>query len=394
MDPGRAFWAMAAIAVTFPAISAVPSPLYALYQDRWGFSAATLTEVFAIYVLALLISLLVFGSLSDHVGRRPVLLGSILIEAVSLVAFLTAGDVTALAVARVIQGLATGAALSTLGAVIVDLQPDEHPKRSGVVNGVAPLAGLAFGALGCGLLIQLAPWPTSLVFIILLVALAFAAVAVWFSPETSTLRPGARDSLKPKIGLPAHLRTDFLALTPIIVAGWALGGLYLSLGPSIAAIFIDSEGYLTGALVLTALCGTGALTVYFLREREPASVIRLAAGWLFVGIGMSLIGLELDKAAIALAGTFVSGIGFGASALGSFGVLAAMATPDERGELFAFAYVLSYLAFSIPAVIGGFAADHFGLHDTAIIYGAVVLLVTAIAFVAATVRTPGQATNA
>jgi len=390
---GRAFWAMAAIAVTFPAISAVPSPLYALYQDRWGFSSATLTEVFAIYVVALLVSLLVFGALSDHVGRRPVLLGAIFFEAVSLVVFLSAGDVTALAVARVIQGLATGVALATLSAVIVDLQPEHAPKRSGVVNGVAPLAGLAFGALGCGLLVQLAPWPTSLVFIILLVALAFAAVAVWISPETSTMRPGARGSLKPKVGLPPHLRTDFFALVPIMVAGWALGGLYLSLGPSIAATFIDTDSYLTGALVVTALCGTGAVTVYLLREREPASVIRMAAGWLFAGIALSLLGLEFDLAPLALAGTFVSGVGFGASALGSFGVLVNLATPDERGELFAFAYVLSYLAFSLPAVAGGFAADRLGLHDTALIYGAVILVVTVIAFVAAGTRRTSAATT-
>jgi len=384
---------MAAIAVTFPAISAVPSPLYALYQDRWGFSSATLTEVFAIYVVALLVSLLVFGALSDHVGRRPVLLGAIFFEAVSLVVFLSAGDVTALAVARVIQGLATGVALATLSAVIVDLQPEHAPKRSGVVNGVAPLAGLAFGALGCGLLVQLAPWPTSLVFIILLVALAFAAVAVWISPETSTMRPGARGSLKPKVGLPPHLRTDFFALVPIMVAGWALGGLYLSLGPSIAATFIDTDSYLTGALVVTALCGTGAVTVYLLREREPASVIRMAAGWLFAGIALSLLGLEFDLAPLALAGTFVSGVGFGASALGSFGVLVNLATPDERGELFAFAYVLSYLAFSLPAVAGGFAADRLGLHDTALIYGAVILVVTVIAFVAAGTRRTSAATT-
>ena len=98
----RAFWAMAAIAVTFPAISAVPSPLYSLYQDLWGFSDTVLTEVFAIYVVALLVSLLVFGALSDHVGRRPVLLGAILLEAVSLVLFLVAGGVATLAVARVV----------------------------------------------------------------------------------------------------------------------------------------------------------------------------------------------------------------------------------------------------------------------------------------------------
>lgn len=326
---GRAFWAMAAIAVTFPAISAVPSPLYSLYQDMWGFSDAVLTEVFAIYVVALLASLLVFGGLSDHVGRRPVLLGAIFFEALSMLLFLFSGGVEMLAFARVIQGLATGVALATLSAVIVDLQPEYAPKRSGVVNGVAPLAGLALGALGCGVLIQFAPWPTSLIFILLLVALAFSAVAVWMAPETSALRPGAKRSLIPKVGLPAHLRAKFLTLLPIMVAGWALAGLYLSLGPSIAATFIVKDPYLTGAIVVTALCGTGALTVLLLREREPHTVIRFASAWLCIGIAINLIGMETDIGLLALAGTVVSGIGFGASALGCFGVLAEMPHPDE-----------------------------------------------------------------
>lgn len=378
--PERAFWAMAAIAVTFPAISAVPSPLYSLYQDMWGFNDAVLTEVFAIYVVALLFSLLVFGGISDHIGRRPALLGAITFEALSLILFLASGGVAMLAAARVVQGLATGVALATLSAVIVDLNAADTPKRSGVVNGVAPLAGLALGALGCGLLVQFAPWPTSLIFIVLLVALAFAAFAVWKAPETSSLRPGARQSLVPKVGLPAHLRADFLSLLPIMIAGWALAGLYLSLGPSIAATFIEEDPYLTGAVVVTALCGTGAVTVYLLRSREPRSVIRFAAAWLSLGIAINLVGMALDLGSLALAGTLVSGIGFGASALGSFGVLVDLPHPDERGELFAFAYVVSYVAFSVPAVIGGIASDRFGLDSTAIVYGAVILVVTIIAF--------------
>lgn len=379
----RAFWAMAAIAVTFPAASAVPSPLYALYQAQWGFSASTLTEVFAIYAVALLTSLLVVGALSDHVGRRPVLLAAIALEALSLVLFLVAGDVATLAVARVIQGFATGAAISTLGAALIDLQPDHAPQRGGVVNGVAPLAGLAFGALGCGLLIQLAPAPTSLVFVVLLVALAGSALAVWISPETSALRPGARSSLRPRVGLPSRLRRDMLSLIPILIASWALAGLYMSLGPSVAITILGLDNYLVGGLVVSILCGTGALTAYLLRARDPREVLRMAAAFLVAGLAVTLLGIDLENLAILVAGTLVSGIGFGASALGGFGSLARMAEPRERGEVFALAYVISYLAFSLPAVAGGFAANHFGLRSTALVYGAVIMVLAALAFTGA-----------
>jgi len=138
-----AFGAITAIFVLFAAASSAPSPLYVVYQQKWGFSATTLTVVFAVYVLALIGSLLVVGALSDHLGRRPVLAAAIALEAVALVLFITAGDVAVLLAARVAQGIATGAALTTLGATLVDLNPAHSPGRAGVVNGVAPapLAG-------------------------------------------------------------------------------------------------------------------------------------------------------------------------------------------------------------------------------------------------------------
>jgi len=371
---------MAAIAVTFPAASAVPSPLYVVYQEKWGFSASTLTEVFGIYALALLVSLLVVGALSDHVGRRPVLLAAILLEAVSLVLFLVAGDVITLAIARIVQGLATGAAISTLSAVVIDLQPEHAPKRGGVVNGVAPLIGLAFGALGCGLLIQLAPAPTSLVFILLLFALLASAVAVWISPETSVRRPGAKNSLRPRVGLPHRLKRQMLAIAPILIAGWALAGLYMSLGPSVAGDLLGVDSYLVGGLVVGALCGTGGLTAFLLRENDPQDVLLKAASFLIVGMAVTLAGLEFELLWLALAGTIISGVGFGAAALGGFGTLAKMAEPDERGEVFALAYVIGYLAYSLPAVIGGFAANEYGLRSTTLVYGAAIMLLSILAF--------------
>jgi MFS family permease len=109
----RVFVAVAAIVVLFLAASSAPSPLYVVYQQQWGFTATVLTVVFAIYVAGLLGSLLVVGALSDHLGRRPVLAASILLEIVALVLFLVAGDVVALAAARLVQGIATGAAITT-----------------------------------------------------------------------------------------------------------------------------------------------------------------------------------------------------------------------------------------------------------------------------------------
>ena len=367
-----AFAAITAVFVLFTAAASAPSPLYVVYQQEWGFSAAILTVVFAVYVVGLLASLLVLGALSDHVGRRPVLALAITMEAVALVLFMTAGDITLLLLARVVQGIATGAAMTTLGATLVDLNPPHSPGRAGVVNSSAPTSGLALGAIGCGALVQFAPAPTRLVYALLLAGVVLAAGVVAALPETSARRPGGLASLTPRLGVPARLRPAFYALIPIIVASWALGGLYLSLGPSVAASLFGLSSHLIGGLVVTLLCGTGAITAFALRAWPAARLLSAGAVLLTAGIAVTLAALPGHTIALAAAGTVVAGVGFGAASLGSFGTLARLAAPAERGELFAVAYVIAYLAFSLPAVLAGVASTSLGLRTTAMAYGVAV----------------------
>jgi MFS family permease len=389
--PGRAgrlsrptaFAATTAVFVLFAAAASAPTPLYVVYQKAWGFSTATLTVIFAVYVFGLIGSLLVLGGLSDHVGRRPILGAAIALEAAAFVLFFIAGDVMVLLAARVAQGIATGAAFSTLSATLVDLNPPHSPGRAGLVNGVAPISGLALGAIGCGALVQLAPAPTHLVFALLFAGAVLAGVAVARMAETSPRRPGALGSLIPIVGVPPRLRADVYSIVPIIVASWALGGLYLSLGPSVAASLFGLKNHLIGGLVVTLLCGAGALTAVALRTWPTTRLLRISAGLLSAGTLLTLAGVEAQAVALAGAGTVVAGVGFGASALASFGTLSRLAAPGERSELFAVALVIAYLAFSLPALAAGFASTRFGLHTTTVAYG---LGVAALGIMALTIQ--------
>jgi MFS family permease len=377
-----AFGAITAIFVLFAAAASAPTPLYVVYQKEWGFPNSTLTVIFAVYVVGLIGSLLVLGGLSDHVGRRPVLAAAVALEALAFVLFFIAGDVTVLVIARVAQGIATGAAFSTLGATLVDLNPPHSPGRAGLVNGVAPLVGLALGSLGCGALVQFAPAPTRLVFALLLAGAAVAGVIVARISETSARRPGAIASLVPILGIPARLRPDVFALVPIIVASWALGGLYLSLGPSVAASLFGLSNHLIGGLVVTLLCGAGAVTAFVLRAWPINRVLGISAVLLAAGTALTLAGVEAHTVALAVVGTVVAGVGFGASALASFGTLARIAGPGERSEVLAFALVIAYLAFSLPALAAGFASTSFGLHATTVVYSLGVVAFGIVALVA------------
>jgi MFS family permease len=372
--------------VLFAAAASAPTPLYVVYQKEWGFTDTTLTVIFAVYVVGLIGSLLVLGALSDHVGRRPLLAAAIALEAVAFVLFIIAGDVTVLLFARVVQGIATGAAFSTLGATLVDLNPPHAPGRAGLVNGVAPISGLAVGSVGCGALVQFAPAPTHLVFALLLVGIGLAGLVIARLPETSARRPGAVASLIPILGIPARLRPDVFGVVPIIVASWALGGLYLSLGPSVAAGLFGLHDHLIGGLVVTLLCGAGAVTAFALRSWPIDRVLWLSAITLAGGTALTFAGVEAHTVALAGAGTIVAGVGFGASALASFGTLARIAAPGERSELLAFALVIAYLAFSLPALAAGYASTRFGLHATTVVYSLGVVATALIALAAQTMR--------
>lgn len=382
LSPAFAFAAASAIFVLFAAAASAPTPLYVVYQREWGFTATTLTVIFAVYVIGLIGSLLIVGALSDHIGRRPVLVAAIALEAAAFVLFLAAGDVTGLLVARVAQGIATGAAFSTLGATLVDLNPAHSPGRAGLINAVAPTSGLAVGALGCGALVEFAPAPTHLVFALLLVGTVVAVIVVALMPETSARRPGALASLKPVVGIPVRLRPDVYAIVPIIVASWALGGLYLSLGPSVAVSLFGIRNHLIGGLVVTLLCGVGAVTAFGLRRWPTNRVLGISAALLATGNALTLAGVETHAVVLAGIGTLVAGVGFGASGLGSFGTLARIAGPAERSELLAAALVIAYLAFSLPAVAAGFATTSFGLRPTMVVYSLGVIALGGIALVA------------
>jgi MFS family permease len=373
MGKGAALLLQAVIVVTFLAAAAAPSPLYAIYRAAWGFSALTLTAVFASYALALLAALLVFGSSSDHVGRRPVLLVALGLEIGSLLLFWHAESVAWLFAARVVQGLATGIATATLNAGLVDL----HRERGPLVNSAAPMVGMGIGALGTSLLMQYAAGPTRLVFELLLVLCLVWLALSCFLPETAApVANGWRTvwrAMKPAIAIPAAARRTLWRVMPVNVALWALGGFYLSLGPTLARGVTGIASPIVGGSLIATLVFCSALAVLAVRSIAPGLV--LPGGALFLGAGMAvtLAGVALHASVPLFAGTVIAGFGFGASFYGAMRSLVPLAAPHERAGLLSAFFAVSYLAFSVPAMLAGLAAGVFGLQDTVMGYGAVLI---------------------
>ena len=384
MARSTGFWVLAVILGFLLAAASAPSPLYSVYAAKWGFSPITLTVVFAVYALALLVALLMTGRMSDGLGRRPVLTAGLLVQAAGMAVFIAAHGVAALYVARVLQGVGTGVATGAISAWLLDLEPLDRPGLGSVVGGIAPMVGLAVGALGSGLLVQYAPYPLRFVYWLLTgVFVAAAALLRWVPDQT---RRGLGVTLRPEIGVPPAARTLFLASTPSLVATWALGGLYLSLGPSLATRLLADDSHLAGGLVIAALTGAGAVASAIARSRPPRTIVVGGSLVLLGGVAITIGAVAADAPVLLYVGSVIAGLGFGPAFSGVFRSLAPLAAPNQRGALLSSIYAISYLAFSLPTVAAGVAVTHWGLRSTTYGYGLSVVALALVTTVAVSRR--------
>jgi MFS family permease len=353
--------------------ASAPSPFYPVLEREIGFSPATLTAIFAVYAVALLLTLLVTGSLSDHLGRRPVVSVAFALLALSMLVFWHADSVALLVLARIVQGVASGLLLSSLTATVVDLEPKSHPGIAATFNSVVPLAGLALGALVGGVVIDQTDSPMADVFGALSGVYLVLALAVWLLPETSPRHSGVLRSFRPTVGVPRSARPAFVRSAPALFAGWATGGLYLSLGAPIVAQELGGTTHLQQGFVVTTLAGVGALSSFLARKHSSRHITLYGTTALALGTALTLVALAAGSYWGFIAAAVVAGSGFGTSFLGIMRSITPVVAPDERGELFASVFVVSYLAFGIPAVIAGIAAPHIGLATTTYAYGGLVV---------------------
>ena len=348
----------------------VPTPLYHLYQEQWALSPLMLTTIFAVYPLAILVALLLVGSLSDHTGRRPVIAGGLLLSAAAIPLFIEASSGFQLIIARVVQGLATGTAASALGAAILDADAVEGP----LINGLTAFMGVGLGALGSSVLVSYAPAPTRLVYWVMLAAFLLLAPVIAWMPETVSVRPGALASLRPHVAIPSQAGRAFLLVSPVNVAGWALSGFYLSLMPSLFRVTTGIDSPLVGGTVVASLSFSGAAAAFGWHRQAATRILLFGAVALAAGVPVTLLGVHAQSVLLLAIGTLVAGAGFGAGFFGAGRTILPLAAPHQRAGLLSAFYVESYLAFSLPAIAVGILVPLIGLTASTYVFGGVVIV--------------------
>lgn len=332
--------------------STLVTPLYIMYKQVFGFSQISLTLIYAVYVIGNICGLLLFGRLSDQVGRRPATLIALGITCVSALLFLFANSVAWLFPARILNGFAAGLGAGALTAWIAELEPHGNRGRAAIVASAANLGGLAFGAVLAGALAQFAPWPLRLPYIAFLVLLLamFAALGLVKETVQQPVRSMAELELRPRIGVPRELRLAFVAPAAIAFAAFALGGFYAALAPEMLARSLHRGAPLIvgGIVALFFACGAAvAVLTHALRGR---TAMLAALGLLWVGLGSLTLAEALHSMTLLVLATLLTGAAMALGYRGSLQIINEIAPQQQRAELVSSFLLVCYSANALPVI--------------------------------------------
>lgn len=356
---GLGFWVVAAAFLTVMAFATVPTPLYAIYQQVDGLEPLAITAVFAAFAVGVMASLYLAGHLSDTLGRRPMILVSVLVEALSAVVFLQSTDLAVLLVARLLCGLGVGTLAATatahLGELRLAARPEDGPGAAGTVAGVVNIGGLALGALAGGILAESVASPLRTPYVVFLVLLLVAALAVALVPET-VVRAEQRPAYRPqRIAVPPAGRPIFAAAGAAAFAAFAVFGLFTSLAPTFLVTVFDQRDHLVAGAVVFGVFGAAAATQVLAAGWPLAR--QLAVGALATGLGLVLVivGALVPSLALFVVGGVVAGAGVGLVFKAAMARAGGLASPESRGEVLAAAFLIAYAGITLPVLAVGAA---------------------------------------
>lgn len=400
--PRRWIWLAAWPVVAVLALSNEPAPLYVLWQNRLGFSSATLTAVYALYIAGLLGTLTVAGTLSDRFGRKPVLLPGLALAVLASAMFATAHSVPVLAVARLLSGIAVGAFLSAGMAAVSDLADRSQKRTAGLVASSSMVGGAAVGPLLAGVLSESVPGPSVTVFLVQIALLVVAlAVVVRMPlpprPATTGRGTGAVDG-NPRRWVrvpsaPRANRRQLLLGLAVFAPAIAATGFVLSLGPTLLAELLHtSNRILSGATIFVLFAAATGVQFAARRLRIRTDLLTGAALTVTSMAALALAVATTSVAALVLAAV-LAGLGQGLTQLGALTMLSANVQAQRLAEANAALTAGGYLLAGALPVAAGTLSDATSLTTGTTLFGAAVTLLS-LAGAAAVLRERGESFQA
>jgi MFS family permease len=376
------FWVAALAFLVNMGFSAVPTPLYVLYQQRDHFSTIMVTVVYAVYAVGVIGSLFLGGHVSDWVGRKRVFVPALLVNVASGLIFLFAPSLPGLLVARVICGISIGLTTATATAYLGELHAGVFggkavsPRRAQVVATAANLGGIGFGPLVAGFLAQYAPQPLRVPYIVFGIVLLVLAVLVAASPETAERPVPAPRWRSQRVAVPAHARRMFFVATAAGVAAFAVYGVFNSLAPTFLAGTLHQNSHAVAGLVAFAAFAAGAVAQIALSRAGVVLSLRVGPLLLIPGLALLTGGMWLPSLAMFIAGGVLTGAGGGLVFRGALAAAGSTAPPEARAEVLAGYFLGAYVGLSVPVVGLGIATQYASARSVMLVF--VVLVAVAL----------------
>ncbi len=370
------------LAYAFAAImvgTTLPTPMYALYAQHMHFAVLTTTVIYATYAGGVLFALLAFGRWSDAIGRRPMLLAGVVAAIASAAVFLMADSVSLLLIGRVLSGLSAGIFTGTATAAVIEAAPPSWRTRAAAVATVANIGGLGIGPVLAGLLVQYAPHPLHLSFVVHIVLAVLAGVAVLIAPETSQ-RTG---SIGPqRLSVPAEVRTVFVIAALAAFAGFAVTGLFTAVAPSFLADVVGIDNHALAGLIAGTIFAASAVAQVAGTGIAPQRAVALGCGILVIGMVILAVALHFSSLTGLITSAIVSGIGQGISFSRGMAAVLEQTPAQRRAEVSSTYFVIAYVAISLPVVSEGLAARAWGLQTAGVTFAMAVAVLAGVCLAA------------
>lgn len=346
----------------------LPTPLYPLYQQKFGFSELTVTVVYAVYAFAVIGALLLAGNASDAVGRRPVLLWGLACAAASAVCFLLASGIAWLYAGRLLSGLSAGLFTGAATAYVMESAPPGRASRATFVATAVNMGGLGCGPLLAGILAEYAPWPLRLPYAVHLTLVACSvAVLLWLPETVRDLRP-LRTVRPQRPGVPPHVRVVFGPAATAAFVGFALFGVFTSVSPAFLARYLEvTDHAVSGAVVATAFFASIAGQTAVGRVGVGRSLPLGCAG-LLAGLALLAGALHWDSLALVVPSALVGGVGQGLAFRGALTAVGRASPPDRRAAVISSLFVVAYAGISVPVIGVGLLAEPLGLENAGLLF--------------------------
>ncbi|MGW7054211.1 MFS transporter [Streptomyces sp. NPDC054887] len=372
MDDDRRGWRQCRLSGVVFAVcmigTTLPTPLYGLYQQKFGFSELTVTVVYAVYAFGVIGVLLLAGNASDTVGRRPVLLCGLALAAASAVCFLCATGLGWLYAGRLLSGLSAGLFTGAATAYVMELAPRQGAARATFVATAANMGGLGCGPLLAGLLAQYAPWPLHLPFVVHLGLVACSAAVLLGLPESVRERRPLNTARPQRPGLPARVRAVFVPAAIASFVGFALFGVFTSVSPAFLAQSLHVTNHaVSGSVVALAffasVAGQSAVARVGARRSLP-----LGCAGLLAGLALLAGALYWNLLPLVVLSALVGGAGQGLAFRGALSAVAAASPAGSRAAVISTLFVVAYTGISVPVIGVGVLADPIGLEGAGLVF--------------------------